>query len=847
MDAKSWSRASGRIELEGDMDLAKVSSLVPRERMPVDELRGQLIVSAAVGRDNPKAPVEVRLGAYSRGLVLTGKTPSEEPIPKRPRETAVTGVAPWRSDDVDFGLDIRNDTSSGFTEVAFRLTDREGIVTTFDAKSDIPYAELFADPSRARELLSSVPISASLLVPKRSFDRMPNVLRTKNVSGTVEGQVVVRGTPLEPVVEAVAHARDFRTGAIMSRHAGDADLAMKYDGNAADLAIDVRSENEKVLALNTHVDAKAKDFFESGPGRPPAWSARTKLALSHFPLDSIGTLADWRVRGRVSAEATLEGLHVDPKFSAHLGFEGLGVGRARYKAARFDIDAAGGKLVAKARVEQSDGFADASAESGIVWGTKIVPALAEDKPIEARLDAKAFRAAAIAPFVRGIANAIDGRIDGQARVSISPATKEAKLQGRLALNEATWQLPIIGEEFRDGRATIVLSPDGTLKIDDIFARSTEGEVSAYASAKLRGLSLESADASVSIPDKRPVDVAVNGQPVGQVSGKAKVNAKPSDDGKTLAVAVDVPQCRVELPQALKTGVQELDGNPNIRVGVYRNANMLVRLPLSKEDFDRREEPDKDGTHAEETVANVDVRLAKVVVRRGNTLEATLSGNPKVAIDGGESRITGQVKVDRGWAEVQGKKFDVEKGTITFNGEVPPNPVVVATATWKSGGDTQVFADFVGPVKTGKLNLRSEPALPQNEILALVLFGAVDATPGAPPPAGREESGTQQAAVGIGGALAAQGLTEALDDLAGIHATARIDTTEARNPRPEVEFQISSRVAVAFSHVIGTPPVTDPPDRNLVRIQWRFHSNWSVESVSGDRGRQLFDLIWQKRY
>jgi translocation and assembly module TamB len=217
------------------------------------------------------------------------------------------------------------------------------------------------------------------------------------------------------------------------------------------------------------------------------------------------------------------------------------------------------------------------------------------------------------------------------------------------------------------------------------------------------------------------------------------------------------------------------------------------------------------------------------------------------IDGGEAKLTGQIRVESGWADVQGKKFEIERGTVTFNGKTPPNPVVVVTATWEAEDDTQVYADFVGPVKTGKVTLRSEPPRPKSELLALILFGTADGANPTPPPAGKQPDGTQKAAVGVGGGFAAQGLTDALDDLAGIEATARIDTTSSRNPRPEVEFQISPRVSVAFSHVIGQPPVTEPPDKNLARIEWRFRANWAFESTTGDRGRQLFDLIWTKRY
>jgi translocation and assembly module TamB len=760
----------------------------------------------------------------------------------------VKGVSPWRSEDVDVGLDIRNDTTSGFTNVSARVTDKKGVVVAFDVKSDLPYAELLADPGTAKAKLVRVPVSAKVVVPKRSLDDMPMVLGVKNMSGYVEAQVDVGGTPLEPNVQVVAHAREFRNGTVALDKAADADVGLTYDGKVADLAVKVATEKREVLSVASHVDAKVKDFLEPAPGTTPDWGATTKIALASFPLETVGPLASRQVKGRISGEAAIDGLNRDARMYAHLGFEKLTIGRAQYDTAKIDVDAGDGKLVAKARLDQKDGFADLSAVTGIQWGKRIAPKIRDDQPIEARLQAKAFRAAAIQPFVEGPVNQLDGRIDADAKALLSPSQKDAKLEGTIAIRDGLVQLSAVGEEFRDLRANVTLHPDGRIEVRDVFARSIQGEVNAKADVKLKGMGLETADASLSIPKKHPLDLAMDGQPVGEVWGDINVNAKTRDDGKKLALVVDIPRFDVGLPQAMKTGVQELGENEKIRVGVYRDPHTLVKLPLDKEDFEHNEvEAKKLAAQADEKRTDIDIRLGRISIKRGNTGEAVLSGNPKITIDGGETKIVGQIKVDSGWADVQGKKFEIERGTVTFNGETPPNPVVVATATWKAEDDTQVYADFVGPVKTGKVNLRSEPPRPKSELLSLVLFGTSDGANPTPPPAGKQPNGTQKAAMGIGGGFAAQGLTEALDDLAGIQATARIDTTSSRNPRPEVEFQVSPKVSVAFSHVIGQPPVTEPPDKNMARLEWRFRNNWAFESTTGDRGRQLFDLIWSKRY
>jgi hypothetical protein len=58
--------------------------------------------------------------------------------------------------------------------------------------------------------------------------------------------------------------------------------------------------------------------------------------------------------------------------------------------------------------------------------------------------------------------------------------------------------------------------------------------------------------------------------------------------------------------------------------------------------------------------------------------------------------------------------------------------------------------------------------------------------------------------------------------------------------------VSPKVAIAFGHVLGTPPITEP-DTNLAKLNYRFHYNWSLETTVGDKGKAQTDAVWQKRY
>ncbi len=844
-DARSWKKASGRVHLAGSVDMERAAPLLPADALPVADVRGTLTVQGRVGRDAPDAPPEVQLHAHTNGLVVAGPAGPT----KKVGDIEVTGPPAWRSSDLDIGLDVRNDGTSGLTDVAFRATDRHGMLAAVDMKSVLPYGEIAADPSTARDRLTAAPISLKVAIPPRRLDQLPAILGVKDLQGAMEAELDATGSVLDPKIRFIARTRGVRSSAMPLDAKADADIVLDYDGRVADLSAKVNARGQEMVDIGARVEARARDVLagnaassrDRGTGLP--WNASGHVRLAAFPLETVPLLADRRVRGRVSGELALADLHKDAHVSGRIDLDGLAVGKAEYTRGIITVDAGRGSLAAKVRLEQKDGFLDTTVTNGLVWGAELAPKLDDQQPLEAKLQAQSFRAAAIQPFVEGTVPMLDGRIDANATARIVPGRQGATLEGNLRFREGVVQLAALGEELRGVRASVALTPDGMIRVTDVYAKGTQGEVRADAQVQLDGMRVADATANIGIPEKNPLAVAVQGQPIGELSGIIKVKAKQSPYEKETFVSVDIPKMNVELPQVLKSGVQSLDERENVRVGVYRDNRRFVELPLEKDDLRAVVE---DEQPAEQTKLGVDVRLGKITIERGNQLRVVLSGEPKVTIENGETKLGGQIRVESGWVDVQGKKFEVEKGTVTFNGESPPNPVIVATAGWTAADGSRVFADFVGPVKTGKVNLRSEPPRPKNEILALVLFGTADGANPRPPPPGTRSDGTTKAAVGLGGGFVAQGLTEALDDLAGIQATARIDTTRSNNPRPEVEFQLSPRVSLGFAHVIGTPPITEP-DKNLANVEYRFHRNWSLETTFGDRGTALLDAIWQKRY
>lgn len=190
-------------------------------------------------------------------------------------------------------------------------------------------------------------------------------------------------------------------------------------------------------------------------------------------------------------------------------------------------------------------------------------------------------------------------------------------------------------------------------------------------------------------------------------------------------------------------------------------------------------------------------------------------------------------------------FEIDRGQVTFTGGDPSNPYIQATAHWDSPTKTRVFAEFSGTPTSGKLVLRSEPGLSQDEILSLVLTGTSDGRIGASAPPGQEgDAGVQ--AVGLAGGVVTEGLNRILSGFTRAVST-RIDSSDANNPQPQIVVQITKNVAASLGYKLGVPAPGDNPDRAELTIDWRFVNNWSLTAAVGDQGSTALDIEWRYNY
>ncbi|PTQ74385.1 translocation/assembly module TamB domain-containing protein [Celeribacter persicus] len=114
-----------------------------------------------------------------------------------------------------------------------------------------------------------------------------------------------------------------------------------------------------------------------------------------------------------------------------------------------------------------------------------------------------------------------------------------------------------------------------------------------------------------------------------------------------------------------------------------------------------------------------IRAPNQIFIRGRGLDAELGGQLRLRGTTADVIPVGQFSLIRGRLSLLGKRITMEEGFVTLQGELDPTMRLVA-ATETDTMTVQLITE--GPLSSPELTLSSSPELPQDEILAQLLFG-----------------------------------------------------------------------------------------------------------------------------
>lgn len=802
-DIESWKRATGELKLTAQSRIAQLRRFIENETLARYKPSGRIDLDLKLEREDPEGLPDVNVTIATRRFQVA------DPAPKKTRRRAFLTSGTNLACAVALVGKTRN------ADASCAVTSQKKTLAEVRLRTTLPELAVLL------QRLESIPFEARVVIVERPVEDWPSFVRPGSFAGRLGGTLTMKGTLLEPDANLSVWANnvdDERLGQNV-----DARVDVKYDGNHADFRLKAKHGKRAALSGHGAVRFSLAKLLHSQKQQP---EVDAHVKIDRLELASIPYLKDNRIEGRLTGRLDADhlGTH-DPKVAGNLEFDRLLIGNAKVERGNVRLDLDRRELVASAELVQRDGQARAELRAVPIWNG-FAPSIDPERRMTAKLTAKKLSASILLPAVRGAISDIDGRIDADLALDLGHGKNQVR--GYVRLSDGELQIPTVGQALDHVNVYVVAERGGVLRLREASLRGVSGKLTATGWATLDGFALANAFLGVRIREKEKLPLTLEGISMGDVWGGVDVSLKTHQ--RQLALDVNVRSLHLELPATRENAVQELEPDPHVRIGARRRQNGFVMLPVQPVDDEPGEPLD--------LIAKLHLGN-EIWLKRGPDLTVRLGGELTYRAFP-EARMTGQIQLTSGQIDVQGKLFEIQEGTITFQGK-PTNPIVVATATWESPEGIVVYAEYRGPVDGGKLTLHAEPALSRDQIVSLLLFGSPDGSLG-----GGEGSGAGTATT-VGGGVATKGLNRAMNDLTSLDVSTRIDTSEAGSPRPELVWQLTPRVSAQLGYNVEAPAPGKSPDRTLLTLEFRLFRRWALASTFGDRGSTLLDLLWRYRY
>lgn len=292
---------------------------------------------------------------------------------------------------------------------------------------------------------------------------------------------------------------------------------------------------------------------------------------------------------------------------------------------------------------------------------------------------------------------VSGRLD--ADLGLSGSVEDPAFRGTLRLAGGRYEHVIFGTVFENIAASAAL--DGrSLALTSLTA--TDGN-----NGRLTG------GGEFTLDDNwRPIgelEVTLNGARVARtamvtadVGGKAAYRSRPNTARITGDLVLDPVEVRL---------VDQLPPE-------------ITKLEVREVNRPGGDQPLEEGPPEIAPITIIDIKLSapRRVWVRGRGLDSEWQGDLAVRGAADAPSLAGNLTLLRGTFEFAGRDFTLTQGVLRFTGGQDINPLITLRAEYSANNLTAVIA-VSGPVSKPEIELTSNPALPQDEILARILFGS----------------------------------------------------------------------------------------------------------------------------
>lgn len=126
-------------------------------------------------------------------------------------------------------------------------------------------------------------------------------------------------------------------------------------------------------------------------------------------------------------------------------------------------------------------------------------------------------------------------------------------------------------------------------------------------------------------------------------------------------------------------------------------------------------------HLNTFALDIDVMADNKIFVRGWGLDAEFGGEVDVTGTLDDPKVHGAFSSRRGRYEEFGKRFNLDRAYLRFQGSMPPSPYLDIVATTQAD-EIAASVNLSGEIGDPKIKLSSVPALPEDEVMSHILFG-----------------------------------------------------------------------------------------------------------------------------
>ena len=506
------------------------------------------------------------------------------------------------------------------------------------------------------------------------------------------------------------------------------ELAYEVDLTAGQTVVNLRGDagGTQVGTVRADATTPVDDWIVDGfPSELPAVRATAsieRLDLSRLPL----------VCARASGIATLrmeaqDLLTAAPQIDIEGAIEELSLGGSPAVELRFagGVDETGASVDAVVQYEERS-IVELVATAPVTFGEDgLTPAAAEGTARgELHLDRAPARVVLGAvPILAQVSGSLDGDVVVQveSRGPDGDPTEardtDFSASGEITLNEIA--LIVTDPVVRvDGLKGAIAFSDEGIELREIRLRDRGGSLAVDGRLAMEGLTPRSLRAAV-VADHW--NLRADGVVFAIVNTELEIEADLGDDEREIRATFD--RFSIEMPEEMGHTVQSLEQHPEViyenQPGFYVDAGDRPAAEGSDSDDDS-DEDEEDSIVPTRVIVDA---TTPFWIRR-NDFSMQLTADLRINSDASGARITGPVKVKRGFINLLGRAFDLNQGEVIFGGGSRVDPSLDLTAVHALQSHETVTVTITGHLSDPRMNFSTTvPGLESEaEIIDLLVSG-----------------------------------------------------------------------------------------------------------------------------